>query len=50
MPAGPIEDVEFWAAGDLGNMAGRAVRAHPTARRPNDAQRIVTSEQSKPLF
>jgi hypothetical protein len=33
----PIEDVAFWAAGDLGNMAGRAVRslAHPTARRPN---------------
>jgi hypothetical protein len=27
MPAGPIEDVAFWAAGDLGNMAGRAVRA-----------------------
>jgi hypothetical protein len=33
----PVEDVAFWAAGDLGNMAGRAVRsfAHPTARRPN---------------
>jgi hypothetical protein len=33
----PIEDVAFWAAGDLGNMASRAVRslAHPTARRPN---------------
>jgi hypothetical protein len=33
----PIEDIAFWAAGDLGNMAGRAVRSlpHPTARRPN---------------
>jgi hypothetical protein len=32
MPAGPIEDVAFWAAGDLGNMAGPRRARHPTAR------------------
>lgn len=33
----PIEDTAFWAAGDLGNMAGRAAASvmHPTAKRPN---------------
>jgi hypothetical protein len=33
----PIDDTAFWAAGDLGNLAGRAIEtvAHPTARRPD---------------
>jgi len=33
----PIDDVAFWAAGDLGNMAGRATEAvrHPILKRPN---------------
>ncbi len=32
-----IADTEFWAAGDLGNMAGRATDTlrHPTLKRPN---------------
>jgi hypothetical protein len=39
----PITDTAFWAAGDLGNMAGRATAtmAHPTLKRPNGhAQRV----------
>jgi hypothetical protein len=40
MPAGPIEDVAFWAAGDLGNMAGprraRAPDGQATERCPTD--------------
>ncbi|HYD66111.1 DUF7146 domain-containing protein [Azospirillum sp.] len=33
----PIGDTAFWAAGDLGNMAGRATEAvrHPILKRPN---------------
>lgn len=33
----PIGDTAFWAAGDLGNMAGRAAESvrHPTLKRPN---------------
>src|SRR4051812_27676667 len=33
----PIDDMAFWAAGDLGNLAGRATRTinHPTLKRPN---------------
>jgi hypothetical protein len=33
----PIGDMAFWAAGDLGNMAGRATEtiAHPTVKRPD---------------
>ncbi len=33
----PIGDTAFWAAGDLGNMAGRAIDTvrHPTLKRPN---------------
>jgi hypothetical protein len=32
-----IDDTAFWAAGDLGNLAGRAIEtvAHPTAKRPD---------------
>jgi len=32
-----IDDTAFWAAGDLGNMAGRAIETvrHPTIKRPN---------------
>ncbi|MBR0687329.1 DNA primase [Bradyrhizobium manausense] len=34
-----IEDTEFWAAGDLGNLAGRAntTIAHPSLKRPNNS-------------
>jgi hypothetical protein len=33
----PLADMAFWAAGDLGNLAGRAnaTIAHPTLKRPN---------------
>jgi hypothetical protein len=33
----PLDDIAFWAAGDLGNLAGRASRTinHPTLKRPN---------------
>jgi hypothetical protein len=33
----PLDDMAFWAAGDLGNLAGRATRTidHPTLKRPN---------------
>ncbi|ULK98863.1 CHC2 zinc finger domain-containing protein [Bradyrhizobium sp. I71] len=33
----PLDDMAFWAAGDLGNLAGRANRTinHPTLKRPN---------------
>ena len=32
-----IDDTAFWAAGDLGNLAGRALKtiSHPTLKRPN---------------
>lgn len=32
-----IDDMEFWAAGDLGNIGGRAIEtvAHPSLQRPN---------------
>lgn len=39
----PTTDTEFWAAGDLGNLAGRAIETvkHPTLKRPNgQAQRV----------
>lgn len=39
----PIGDTAFWAAGDLGNLAGRSIETvkHPTATRPNgQAQRV----------
>ena len=38
-----IEDMAFWAAGDLGNLAGRAIEtiAHPELKRPDGrAQRV----------
>jgi hypothetical protein len=33
----PLDDMAFWAAGDLGNLAGRANKTinHPTLKRPN---------------
>lgn len=33
----PMDDMAFWAAGDLGNLAGRANKTinHPTLKRPN---------------
>ena len=39
----PIGDMAFWAAGDLGNLAGRAVRTipHPTLKRPNGRAQTV---------
>lgn len=39
----PLDDMAFWAAGDLGNLAGRANRTvnHPTLKRPNgQAQKV----------
>ncbi|MCP1832814.1 CHC2 zinc finger domain-containing protein [Bradyrhizobium sp. USDA 4545] len=38
-----LDDMAFWAAGDLGNLAGRANKtiAHPTLKRPNgQSQRV----------
>lgn len=39
----PIDDMAFWAAGDLGNLAGRASRTipHPTLKRPNNQPQRV---------
>jgi hypothetical protein len=39
----PVNDIAFWAAGDLGNMAGRAIETvtHPALTRPDGrAQRV----------
>lgn len=37
MAGRPLDDIAFWAAGDLGNLAGRANKTinHPTLKRPN---------------
>jgi hypothetical protein len=45
-----LDGTAFWAAGDLGNMAGRAVRslAHPTARRPNGQPQRVPGPMPDP--
>lgn len=43
LPGRSIDDTAFWAAGDLGNLAGRAIETvrHPTLKRPNgQAQRV----------
>lgn len=39
----PLQETAFWAAGDLGNLAGRAIETvpHPTLKRPDGrAQRV----------
>jgi len=43
-------DTEFWAAGDLGNLAGRAIRAipHPTLKRPNGRAMTVPDRYPDP--
>ncbi len=45
-----IEDTAFWAAGDLGNMAGRAAKTvpHPTAKHPNGRTMSVPNDQPDP--
>jgi len=45
-----IEDAAFWAAGDLGNMAGRAIKTvpHPTLKRPNGRAISVPNDQPDP--
>ncbi|EJN11830.1 DNA primase [Bradyrhizobium sp. YR681] len=39
----PVDGMAFWAAGDLGNLAGRANRTinHPTLKRPNGQSQKV---------
>jgi hypothetical protein len=43
-------DTEFWAAGDLGNLAGRALRTipHPTLKRPNGRAQTVPDRYPDP--
>ena len=45
-----LESSAFWAAGDLGNMAGRAVKTvpHPTLKRPNGRAVSVPNDQPDP--
>jgi len=45
-----IEDTAFWAAGDLGNMAGRSVKTvpHPKLKRPNGRAVSVPNDQPDP--
>jgi hypothetical protein len=45
-----LEDTAFWAAGDLGNMAGRSARTvpHPTLKRPNGRAISVPNDQPDP--
>lgn len=45
-----IEDTAFWAAGDLGNMAGRAEKSvrHPTLKHPNGRARSVPNDVPDP--
>jgi hypothetical protein len=45
-----IGDTAFWAAGDLGNLAGRALRTilHPTLRRPNGRAQSVPDRYPDP--
>ena len=45
-----IEHAAFWAAGDLGNMAGRALKTvpHPTLKRPNGRAISVPNDQPDP--
>lgn len=46
----PIDDTAFWAAGDLGNVAGRAIRTvpHPTLTRPNGRPQSVPDRYPDP--
>jgi len=39
----PLDDMAFWAAGDLGNLAGRANKTvnHPSLKRPNNQPQKV---------
>ncbi|MDA9521650.1 hypothetical protein XI06_15195 [Bradyrhizobium sp. CCBAU 11434] len=45
-----IEDTAFWAAGDLGNMAGRAIKSvpHPTLTHPNGRTMSVPNDMPDP--
>jgi hypothetical protein len=49
-PAARLEDTAFWAAGDLGNMAGRSAKTvpHPTLKRPNGRAISVPNDQPDP--
>jgi hypothetical protein len=46
----PIGDTAFWAAGDLGNMAGRAIRTinHPTLKRPSGRPQTMPDRYPDP--
>jgi hypothetical protein len=46
----PIDDMAFWAAGDLGNLAGRAAKTidHPTLKRPNGRPQKVPDRYPDP--
>jgi len=46
----PLEDTAFWAAGDLGNLAGRARGTinHPTLKRPNGRALTVPDRYPDP--
>jgi CHC2 zinc finger len=46
----PTADMAFWAAGDLGNLAGRATRTinHPTLKRPNGRAMTVPDRYPDP--
>jgi CHC2 zinc finger len=46
----PIGDTAFWAAGDLGNLAGRAIKTinHPTLKRPNGRAMTVPDRYPDP--
>ncbi len=46
----PLDDAAFWAAGDLGNLAGRATRTinHPTLKRPNGRPQTVPDRYPDP--
>ncbi|MBR1150107.1 CHC2 zinc finger domain-containing protein [Bradyrhizobium sp. JYMT SZCCT0428] len=45
-----LDDTAFWAAGDLGNMAGRSAKTvpHPTLKRPNGRAISVPNDQPDP--
>jgi hypothetical protein len=45
-----ISDTAFWAAGDLGNLAGRAIKTidHPTLKRPNGRAQKVPDRYPDP--
>ena len=46
----PLDDVAFWAAGDLGNLAGRAADTidHPTLKRPDGKPQRVPNRVPDP--